>query len=229
VDDLYKRSIGFSTSTWSLPAGEKMRGVPTRPARIDRKRADFSWAGYLDGTYQMGDWGNTVLNARAKLQTDPALAKYMLQPLTPLVFPSMQGLSIDTVRSRLERGANGVWERQNTVTPVKYGLNSIVYQVTLATDSMVVENEIWFPGWRGELKREATRVENAEATSVENTLRAWRLPAGQYKFVTQFRTPYLRVCAIVSMAGLLIYLALLAMAYRSWRARRQILHASTQN
>lgn len=229
VDDLYKRSIGVSTCTWPLPVAEKIRGVPTRPARIDRKRAEFSWAGYLDGTYQMGDYGNTVLNARAKLQTDPALAKYMLQPLTPLVFPSVQGLSIDTVRSRLERGAGNVLERQNTVTPVKYGLNSIVYQVTLATDSMVVENEIWFPGWTGRLKPGAKQVEKIPATSVDENLRAWRLPAGQYKFITQFRTPYFRVCGIVSMAGLLIYLALLAMAYRSWRTRMQILHASAQN
>jgi hypothetical protein len=229
IDELYKRSIGFSTSTWPLPVAEKIRGVPTRPARIDRKRADFSWAGYLDGTYQMGDWGNTVLNARAKLQTEPVLAKYMLQPLTPLVFPNVQTLSIDMVRSRLEQLVNGVWERQNAVTPVKYGLNSIVYQVRLTADSVLVENEIWFPGWTGKLKREATRVENIRATGVENTLRAWRLPAGQYKFVTEFRTPYLRVCALVSMAGLLIYLALLAMAYRSWRARMQILHALAQN
>ena len=203
--------------------------MSTRPARIDRKRADFSWAGYLDDTYQMDDYGNTVLIARAKLQTDPALAKYMLQPLTPLVFPSVQGLSIDTVRSRLEQRVTGVSERPNMVTPVKYGLNSIVYQVRLTVDSLLVENEIWFPGWTGKLKRETTRVENAEATSVENTLRAWRLPAGQYQFVTEFRTPYLRGCAILSIAGLSIYLVLLVIAYRSRRARMQILHASVQN
>ena len=229
LDDLYKRSIGFSTSTWPVPIAEKIRGMSTRPARVDRKRADFSWAGYLDNTYQMDDYGNTVLNARAKLQTDPALVKYMLQPLTPLVFPSVQELSIDTVRSRLEQRVTGLSEPPNMVTPVEYGLNSIVYQVRLTADSLLVENEIWFPGWTGKVKREAAKVENAEATSVENTLRAWRLPAGQYKFVTEFRTPYLRGCAIVSLAGLSIYLVLLVMAYRSWRARMQILHLSAQN
>jgi hypothetical protein len=229
VDDLYKRSIGFSTSTYPVPIAEKIRGMSTRPARVDRKRADFSWAGYLDNTYQMDDYGNTVLNARAKLQTDPVLVKYMLQPLTPLVFPSVQGLSIDTVRSRLEQRVTGLPERPNMVTPVEYGLNGIVYHVRLTTDSLLVENEIWFPGWTGKLKRSATKVENAEATSVENTLRAWRLPAGQYKFVTEFRTPYLRGCAILSIAGLSIYLVLLVMAYRSWRARMQILHVSAQN
>ena len=86
IDALYKRSIGFSTCTWPLPVAERIRGVPIRPARVDRKRADFSWAGYLDGTYQISDWNNTVLQPRAKLETDPALSKYMLQPLTPLVF-----------------------------------------------------------------------------------------------------------------------------------------------
>ena len=153
----------------------------------------------------------------------------MLQPLTPLVFPNAPKLSIDMIRSRLEQRTNGVLERRNRVIRVTYGLNSVAYQVRLSEDSVLVENEIWFPGWTGKLKRDGQRVENIPATNVEETLRAWRLPAGQYKFVTQFRTPYLRVCAIVSMAGLLIYLALLAMAYRSWRARMQILHASAQN
>jgi hypothetical protein len=221
IDALYKRSIGFSTSTWPLPIAEKICGVSTRPARIDRKRADFSWAGYLDGTYQMDDYGNTVLNARAKLQTDPALAKYMLQPLTPLVFQNVQKLSIDMVRSRLEQRVTDVSERPNIVTPVKYSLNSIVYQVRLTADSLLVENEIWFPGWTGKLKRDAQRVENIPATNVEETLRAWHLPAGQYKLVTQFRTPYLRTCAVISLAGLAMYLGLIAMAYRRWRTQSE--------
>ena len=203
--------------------------MPTRPARIDRKRADFSWAGYLDGSYQMVDYGNTVLKARAKLETDPVLRQYVLQPLTPLIFPNGQQVSIDMVRSRLGQPSDADFERRNRVIPVKYALNSVAYQVRLSADSVLVENEIWFPGWTGKVKRDANRVERIPAASIDESLRAWHLPAGQYTFVTQFRTPYLRVCAIVSVAGLPIYLALLAMAYRSWRARMQILHASAQN
>lgn len=209
IDAMYKRTIGFSTGTSPFPVADKLRGVPTRPARSDRKRADFSWAGYLDGTYQTRDWGNTVLNARANLESDPLLAKYMLQPLTPLVFANVQQVSIDMVRIRLEQGANRVLESGNAVTPVKYGLNRIAYQVRLTADSVLVENEIWFPGWRGKLQRDGNRVENISVTSVDESLRAWRLPAGQYTFATEFRTPYLRGCAIVSMMGLLVYLCLL--------------------
>jgi hypothetical protein len=228
VDDLYKRSIGFSTCTWPVPVAEKIRGVPIRPARVDRKRADFSWTGYLDGTYQMSDWNNTVLKARAQVEGSPVLLQYMRLPLTLLVFPHTQHVSLDMVRDRLGQEP-GAFEQQSEVIPDKYGMNSIAYNLTLSADSIVVENEIWFPGWKGTLVRDTETIGNVQPISVDKTLRAWRLPAGQYKFVTQFRTPYLRVCAIVSMAGLLIYLALLAMAYRSWRARMQILHASAQN
>jgi hypothetical protein len=219
IDALYKRGIGFSTCTWPLPVAEKIRGVPLRPPRVDRKRGDFSWAGYLDGTYQISDWNNTVLQQRAKLETDPALSKYMLQPLAPLVFPNAPKLSIDMIRSRLEQRTNGVLERRNRVIPVRYGLNSVEYQVRLSEDSVLVENEIWFPGWTSKLKRDGQRVENIQATNVEETLRAWQLPAGQYKFVTQFRTPYLRACAVISLAGLAVYLGLIAMAYRRWRTK----------
>ena len=124
------------------------------------------------------------------------------------------------VRSRLEQRINGVLERRNSVIPVTYGLNSIVYQVRLSEDSVLVENEIWFPGWTGKLKRDGQRVEKIPATNVEETLRAWRLPAGQYKLVTQFRTPYLRACAVISIAGLAVYLGLIAMAYRRWLPRK---------
>ena len=219
VDKLYKETIGFPTYAWPLPVAEEIRGVPIRPARADRKRGDFSWAGYLDGTYQIGDWNNTVLQPRAKLETDPALSKYMLQPLTPLVFPNAPKVSIDMIRSRLEQRTNGVLERRNRVIPVAYGLNNVEYQVRLSEDSVLVENEIWFPGWTGKLKRDGQRVENIPATNVEETLRAWHLPAGQYKFVTQFRTPYLRACAVISLAGLAVYLGLIAMAYRRWRTK----------
>jgi len=135
----------------------------------------------------------------------------------------VENVSLDMVRRRLEQGASGVFEQQNAVTPVKYGPNGIVYHVTLTTHAVLVENEIWFPGWEGKLERDAKTAEKILATSVGNSLRAWRLPAGRYTLVTQFRTPYLRACAMVSLAGLLLYLGLLAIFYRNWRMKRRML------
>jgi hypothetical protein len=223
MDALYDQKIGFRTSNWPLPVREKIDGVTTRPARVDRKRADFGWSGYLDGTYQMADWGNSVLEASAKLETDQNLRTYMLEPLMPLVFPNVRTVSPDMVRRRLEQGANGAFEQQNAVTPVKYGLNGIVYHVTLTTNAVLVENEIWFPGWEGKLERDAKPAKTILASNVGNSLRAWRLPAGRYTLVTRFRTPYLRACAIVSLVGLLLYLGLLAIFYRNWRIQRRML------
>jgi hypothetical protein len=227
VETLYKRSLGFSTSKWPLPVAEKIDGVRTRPARTNRKRVDFSWSGYLDGTYQTADWNNTVLKARAKLEANSALVNYMLQPLTPLVFPNVQQVSLGMVIDRLKQTPEGGLARENAVIPAKYGLNTIVYDVALATDSLVVENEIWFPGWKGKLEQQANKMENVPARSVEKSLRAWQLPAGRYKFVTQFRTPYLRACAILSLIGLLCYLGLSVMAYRNWKTRMLTISATS--
>jgi hypothetical protein len=226
VDNLYKESIGFPTYTWPLPVAEKIRGLHIRPARVDRKRGDFSWAGYLDGTYQMNDWNNLVLNARVQVETNQVLLEYMRLPLTPLVFPHAQQVSFGMIRERLAKGMPAL-ETQREVVPAKYGLNTIAYDVTLTTEAIVVENEIWLPGWKGELIQDANTLRSIRATSVDKTLRAWRLPAGQYKFVTQYRTPYLTACAILSLIGFLTYLSLLAIAYRNWKARMRILPLST--
>ena len=227
LDNLYKRRIGLSSYTPTRRIAEKIHGAPTRLARADRKRGDFSWSGYLDGSYQMNDWGNTVLKARAQVETNGALLQYMRLPLTPLVFPNVQQVSLAMLRKRLGQSETTV-EQGNEVVPVKYGLNTIAYDVTLGGDSIVVENEIWFPGWKGKLLRESETT-TIRATSVDKTLRAWRLPAGQYKFVTQFRTPYLRTCVVVSLIGFIGYLALLALAYRNWKGRVRMLAVSAHD
>jgi hypothetical protein len=208
IDALYKQRIGFATDTTSLPVAERIRGAVTRPARVDRKRADFSWAGYLDGTYQMIDYGNTVLNARAALEKDEVLRNYMLQPLTPLVFQSADSVSLDVVRNRLSQGPVAA-KQQWDVIPAEYGVNTIAYKVTLDAESTIVENEIWFPGWKAKLMRGQDVAEQTNAIDVDKTLRAWRVPAGQYRLVTEFKTPHLAACGILSAIGVLIYLAVL--------------------
>lgn len=215
VDGLYKRTVGFSTYAQRLPVAEKILGAPVRPARVDRARADFSWSGYLDGSYQMSDWTNTVLKARTQLETSAVLLKYMRLPLTPLVFPNVQQVSPDMLRKRVFQEFPTA-EQQSEVAPVKYGVNTITYNVTLAANSIVVENEVWFPGWKGKLIRGSETIGKVRATSFNQMLRAWRLPAGKYTLVTQYETPYLRACAILSAIGWVIYLSFLVTMYRRW-------------
>jgi hypothetical protein len=219
VNDLYRRRAGFSTSAWPLPIAEKVHGMPTRPARVDRKRADFSWSGYLDGTYQMNDWSNTVLKARAQIEASSVLRQYMRLPLTVTVFPQTQEVSLAKVRERL---AQDPATPQSEVVPAKYGVNTIIYDVTLAANSVIVENEVWFPGWKGRLLQKSKNTD-IQAVSVDKTLRAWRLPAGQYTLITEFRTPYLRGCIILSIIGLAIYSGLLLIRYRTGRVSGDVL------
>jgi hypothetical protein len=220
LDDMYKRRIGFPTYEFPLPVTNSINGLPTRPARIDRKRNDFTWSGYLDGTYQMSDWGNMEMTARNKVASKAALWKYMMQPLRPLVFPNAQHVSCDTVIQRLGQLDRGASPQENAIVPLTYGLNTTVYGVNLPTDSLMVENEIWFPGWKGKVVRENRTTSEIPVASVDKSLRAWHLPAGRYTFVTRFQTPHFRVALIVSLAGLIIYLSLLAViAFRRHQTR----------
>jgi len=70
-------------------------------------------------------------------------------------------------------------------------------------------NEIWFPGWQGQIWRGKTEGPRVIAMNVDEALRAWQLPAGRYRLKTRFITPYLRSSLAISVAALLLYIIII--------------------
>jgi hypothetical protein len=66
----------------------------------------------------------------------------------------------------------------------------IPLNVKLKEPKLMVENEIYFPGWQADLIFSG-EVIKLHASEVNGVFRAWLLPAGEYQMIAHFSFPNL--------------------------------------
>ena len=100
-----------------------------------------------------------------------------------------------------------------------FGIDWARYRVDSDQPFLLVENEVYFPGW--ELRREGggAAPQPQPALRVNENLRGWILPAGRYTFETRFRLRGFRLFAAVSAAAWVAWLTWLAWFARATRRR----------
>jgi len=94
-----------------------------------------------------------------------------------------------------------------------YGINDIAYNVSLKHPRLMVENEIYFPGWGANLIFPHSVVK-LQASVVNNVFRAWSLPAGDYRMIAHFDFPNLMIYQSISI---ICFLAWVFILIRYWR------------
>ena len=94
-----------------------------------------------------------------------------------------------------------------------YGIDDITYQVSLKEPRVMVENEIYFPGWEARLVFPDQQFK-LQALAVNDVFRAWLLPAGDYEMVAHFRFPYFAVYCGVSLLAFAVWLSILLLSIR---------------
>ena len=119
--------------------------------------------------------------------SDVSDGKWLQNCLVAVGCEPMQGVEV-SMRSFKENGSN--------------------YWVSAKDPFVLVENEMYFPGWRGTASAVALNSE-IEAFPLENILRAWRLPAGDYEFVTHFQAPGWNLSLVLFFLGVLGVVVLL--------------------
>lgn len=227
--------LAASTITWQMRAPEQwhrqVTGVNTqkpypvaewvssplarRPARrLLPLEQNMIWWGYLDGSFQMADIGGFVLKARQTLEKDPELYPWMSREWEALVLEGAQGEgpACSVIKDRLRAPVD-----QQQVRSTRYGINSVEYAVQLEQPAFFVENEIYFPGWRGDTEG-LSSPNHLEAKEVCGGLRGWSLPSGTYRLKTRFHTPGLGGAVVVSLVALGLYVLL----WGAWAWKRRI-------
>jgi hypothetical protein len=186
--------------------------VSSRPARIDPQGL-VRWSGYLDGRYYLRDLTPLVLNAATIAVTEPVYRHYMMLPWTPLLIDAPQAahMPIDVTPADIALRLAGTGDATG-VRQIEYGVNTIRYEVTLSEPRVLVENEIYFPGWRATLSIPGTPF--LDALAVNGVFRGWRLPAGVYSLVATFEFPYGSALRIIAVISLVLYACVL------WRWQR---------
>ncbi|NND01631.1 MAG: hypothetical protein HKN91_02490 [Acidimicrobiia bacterium] len=186
--------------------------VTTRPARVKPFRpVEGIWVqgaprdalGFLGTGYNMSSYSGHLTAARWEALTDRDSFALMAMPWTAWVIPCTSG-------SCLIDGAlppQNTWLETEALTTTNYGLNTVTYETMLTQRSLVIENEINYPGWTSS---------NANVTSVthDGSFRAWIVEPGSYSFTTQF-IPMGRTLQLL-MAGVaaLLWFALVVVARR---------------
>lgn len=222
--ELYRTTTGVDSER-PLLLNERISAPPTRrPPRVPVAENTLpNWWGSLNGTYQMSDIGGFVLQSRNMIEADPTLIAWMKEGSSTVSLPpkSDAAASCEELKARLVA--------RNEVSPdvqvARYGINSIEYEVHLRSPAIVVENEVFFPGWKARIQGQ--RDSEYRSTPVCKALRGWSLPAGDYRFVTSYRTPYLRLSTMIAFAALLLYLIIIgAKIFRRGRVVLQLRKAS---
>lgn len=223
-------------SSRSLHLYDIARDTPvSRPARIEKKTVidDYSWEGFITGRYTLHDLvlPNMLASASLVLQ-QPAYKEFMLAAWTPLFYegyrPETASQSDLTVSPEWIDGAfrAAVESATADVRQTRYGLNEIDYQVSLESPTLMIENEMYFPGWTARLTSPNGATE-IRAISVDGLFRAWYLPAGDYAMQARFEFPYRRVFAGISAAALAAWAVLVFLRIRSGAAPRSVIETAT--
>jgi hypothetical protein len=187
-----------------LVAGSLFRNPPaTRPARIE-PRGLVRWAGYSDGQYYINDLTPNVLRSTSLVTASPLFHDYMRREWLPILRPPPTGSRVEVTLSDADISARLVGplaDPGGTVRQTNYGVNEIIYEVALNEPRVLVENEMFFPGWRAELG--SPRGETVAAVGANGGIfRAWLLPAGSYRMVARFALPHVILLRVVSVLSL---------------------------
>jgi hypothetical protein len=103
-----------------------------------------------------------------------------------------------------------------------YTPNRVVYKIRLAQDSLLVFNEIYFPGWQASIDGKS-----APLGEVGGGLRSLQAAQGEHTIVTTFRPAWFYRGVYVSLAASLLFLIWLFLL--AYRARKERLRRSHPN
>ncbi|NJR15839.1 MAG: hypothetical protein HC785_09050 [Calothrix sp. CSU_2_0] len=156
---------------------------------------DFAWKGYLNGTFMMQDYGGTVLQNRQIIEENEVYKNYMLMAWKPVFLEPALELSkeklfnlTDTLKDTFSQDS---LIKSNKVVQQIYGINNITYQVRIDKETVMVENETYFPGWSAILiPADNSKKILLKSIPINRVFRGWLLPPGNYEMKASFEMPY---------------------------------------
>jgi hypothetical protein len=99
------------------------------------------------------------------------------------------------------------------VIQTRYGINEISYKVTLKEPKLMVENELYFPGWQADLIF-PDKAMKLQASVVNDVFRAWLLPAGDYIMIADFHFPNLIIYQSIAIISFGVWIFIIVTYWR---------------
>ena len=178
------------------------RADSSRPLRKTAANREWlSWRGYLDGSYMTNDSGGSISLSRAQVEAEPTLFRFV-EAGSKLV--GIECASETAVCSSTPPKVP-VLRLPEVGRSVRYGRNSILYDVQVAGTSLAVENELYIAGWHALCDGKQIPV-----LKVDGALRGWIVPGGSHQVKLYYQTPFLKTGLFLAGLGLLSWVGCLA-------------------
>ena len=98
------------------------------------------------------------------------------------------------------------------MTTTSYGINGIVYDVSVSQPTLMVENELAVKGWHSNNPR-------AQIVDAGIPLRAWRLAPGRYQFTATYHQAGRSIQELAVLAALIAWIGCAIALRRTARAK----------
>jgi hypothetical protein len=165
-----------------------------RSARLDVSEFGYCWRGYYSGEYLVRDWSGPMQYKRHRM----ILADSVLLDF------AKQEWGMRLVESNGALGASVLPIAVGGVRPLRYKTNRLEYALNLNRNAFLVENEIYWLGWRCFLRNEQTGEVRVILPREFNGFRGWEFPAGNWFAVEVYTPPYRRVACATTCLGVVI-------------------------
>ncbi len=191
------------------------RPPTTRPARVP------SWApaplgtppipsnpdasGWMGDGYRLIDYGGLIERPLYNALRNAAWESVLLAPWHAYLFPCT---TVGCTSGAVRLPPPVRWRPSQDVTTISYGVNGIVYNVSVLQPTLMIENELAVKGWRASTPR--VQIVNAGIP-----LRAWRLAPGHYHFTATYEQPGRSIQELAAVAALLAWLGSAVMLRRT--------------
>jgi hypothetical protein len=157
------------------------RAPTTRPARVPASTvaAQVDSSGWVADAYHAVDYNSIKERVLFEAEHNPSWLRLLLAPWLAVTFPCA---AVGCSNGAVHLPPVNTWRTSSSVRTTSYGANSIVYVVKLSQPTLMIENELAIAGWRANTGR-------VRLVRTATPFRAWRLPAGDYRFTASFHEP----------------------------------------
>ncbi len=201
--DVYHRdleqlfSVENRKSFWSLRPERTFYENNKYIGNLGYYTQDFSQSGYDNGLRL-----KRILEVQKKIKEDHSgnLRKFLSQESRFII---TEHLPLNPEEICIEK--NSCNDKQSEQIAInEFGLSHIDYQLNLPHEMWLLENELYFPGWQSKICVQGDCFAGPRAMLAMNSLRAWRLPKGQFILHTFYMPPFWMVSKVVFFAALFV-------------------------
>ena len=140
-----------------------------------------------------------------KVEENEIYKQFMLMEWSPILLdPNLVKIDNKKISLSDELFSNIKSSDKDFIKQTHYGIDDISYTISLNEPKLLVENEMYFPGWKATLKYPNKEIE-IDAIETNGVFRSWLLPSGNYEMKAFFQFPNMILFKLISIVASLIW------------------------